>query len=105
MVRIDMSEYQGRHTVSRLMGAPLGYVDYEEGGPLTKYGTVWRKPYLFVLFDEIERAHADAFNTSPACSARSRPAEPRREGRLRSTRFRGRKSLGEFDFDHARPQA
>jgi ATP-dependent Clp protease ATP-binding subunit ClpB len=61
MVRIDMSEYQERHTVSRLVGAPPGYVGYEEGGQLTE--AVRRKPYAVVLFDEIEKAHADIFNT------------------------------------------
>jgi len=61
MVRIDMSEYQERHTVSRLLGAPPGYVGYEEGGQLTE--AVRRKPYSVVLFDEIEKAHADVFNT------------------------------------------
>ncbi|GAA3146772.1 ATP-dependent chaperone ClpB [Nonomuraea roseoviolacea subsp. carminata] len=61
MVRIDMSEYQERHTVSRLVGAPPGYVGYEEGGQLTE--AVRRKPYSVVLFDEIEKAHTDVFNT------------------------------------------
>jgi ATP-dependent Clp protease ATP-binding subunit ClpB len=61
MVRIDMSEYQERHTVSRLVGAPPGYVGYEEGGQLTE--AVRRKPYSVVLFDETEKAHADVFNT------------------------------------------
>ncbi|MFD6493791.1 ATP-dependent chaperone ClpB [Streptomyces sp. NPDC060188] len=61
MVRLDMSEYQERHTVSRLMGAPPGYVGYEEGGQLTE--AVRRKPYSVVLFDEIEKAHTDVFNT------------------------------------------
>ena len=61
MVRVDMSEYQERHTVSRLIGAPPGYVGYEEGGQLTE--AVRRKPYSVVLFDEIEKAHADVFNT------------------------------------------
>jgi ATP-dependent Clp protease ATP-binding subunit ClpB len=56
-----MSEYQERHTVSRLMGAPPGYVGYEEGGQLTE--AVRRKPYSVVLFDEIEKAHGDVFNT------------------------------------------
>ncbi|MER6945188.1 ATP-dependent chaperone ClpB [Nonomuraea sp. NPDC000554] len=60
MVRIDMSEYQERHTVSRLVGAPPGYIGYEEGGQLTE--AVRRKPYSVVLFDEIEKAHADVFN-------------------------------------------
>jgi ATP-dependent Clp protease ATP-binding subunit ClpB len=61
MVRLDMSEYQERHTVSRLVGAPPGYVGYEEGGQLTE--AVRRRPYAVVLFDEIEKAHADVFNT------------------------------------------
>jgi len=61
MVRVDMSEYQERHTVSRLVGAPPGYVGYEEGGQLTE--AVRRKPYSVVLFDEIEKAHTDVFNT------------------------------------------
>ena len=61
MVRLDMSEYQERHTVSRLVGAPPGYVGYEEGGQLTE--AVRRKPYSVVLFDEIEKAHGDVFNT------------------------------------------
>jgi ATP-dependent Clp protease ATP-binding subunit ClpB len=60
IVRIDMSEYQERHTVSRLVGAPPGYVGYEEGGQLTE--AVRRKPYSVVLFDEIEKAHSDVFN-------------------------------------------
>jgi ATP-dependent Clp protease ATP-binding subunit ClpB len=61
IVRLDMSEYQERHTVSRLMGAPPGYIGYEEGGQLTE--AVRRKPYSVVLFDEIEKAHPDVFNT------------------------------------------
>jgi ATP-dependent Clp protease ATP-binding subunit ClpB len=61
IVRIDMSEYQERHTVSRLVGAPPGYVGYEEGGQLTE--AVRRKPYSVVLFDEVEKAHPDVFNT------------------------------------------
>ncbi len=60
MVRLDMSEYQERHTVSRLVGAPPGYVGYEEGGQLTE--AVRRRPYRVVLFDEIEKAHQDVFN-------------------------------------------
>jgi ATP-dependent Clp protease ATP-binding subunit ClpB len=60
MVRIDMSEYQERHTVSRLVGAPPGYVGYEEGGQLTE--AVRRRPYSVVLFDEIEKAHPEVFN-------------------------------------------
>jgi ATP-dependent Clp protease ATP-binding subunit ClpB len=61
MIRLDMSEYQERHTVSRLVGAPPGYVGFEEGGQLTE--AVRRRPYSVVLFDEIEKAHADIFNT------------------------------------------
>ena len=61
MIRLDMSEYQERHTVSRLVGAPPGYVGYEEGGGLTE--AVRRRPYRVILFDEIEKAHPDVFNT------------------------------------------
>ncbi len=61
VVRIDMSEYQEKHTVSRLVGAPPGYVGYDEGGQLTE--AVRRRPYAVVLFDEIEKAHPDVFNT------------------------------------------
>ncbi len=60
MIRIDMSEYQEKHTVARLIGAPPGYVGFEEGGQLTE--TVRRRPYSVILFDEIEKAHADVFN-------------------------------------------
>ena len=60
MVRLDMSEYQERHTVARMIGAPPGYVGYEEGGQLTE--AVRRKPYSVVLFDEIEKAHPEVFN-------------------------------------------
>ncbi len=60
MIRIDMSEYQERHTVSRLVGAPPGYVGYEEGGQLTE--AVRRRPYAVVLFDEVEKAHPEVFN-------------------------------------------
>jgi len=60
MVRIDMSEYQEKHNVSRLVGAPPGYVGYEEGGQLTE--AVRRRPYAVVLLDEIEKAHPDVFN-------------------------------------------
>ena len=60
MTRIDMSEYQERHAVSRLVGAPPGYVGYDEGGQLTE--AVRRKPYSVVLLDEIEKAHPDTFN-------------------------------------------
>jgi len=61
MVRIDMSEYQERHSVSRLIGAPPGYIGYDEGGQLTE--AVRRRPYSVVLFDEIEKAHSDVFNS------------------------------------------
>ncbi len=61
MIRLDMSEYQERHTVSRLLGAPPGYIGYDEGGQLTE--AVRRKPYSVVLFDEVEKAHPDIFNT------------------------------------------
>jgi ATP-dependent Clp protease ATP-binding subunit ClpB len=60
MIRIDMSEYQEKHTVSRLIGAPPGYIGYEEGGQLTE--SVRRRPYSVVLFDEIEKAHSEVFN-------------------------------------------
>ncbi len=60
MIRIDMSEYQERHTVARLIGAPPGYVGYEEGGQLTE--AVRRRPYSVILFDEIEKAHPEVFN-------------------------------------------
>ena len=60
ITRIDMSEYQERHTVSRLVGAPPGYVGYDEGGQLTE--AVRRKPYSVILLDEIEKAHPDVFN-------------------------------------------
>ena len=60
MTRIDMSEYQEKHSVSRLVGAPPGYIGYEEGGQLTE--AIRRKPYSVVLFDEIEKAHPDVFN-------------------------------------------
>jgi len=60
LIRIDMSEYQERHTVSRLIGAPPGYVGYDEGGQLTE--AVRRRPYSVILFDEIEKAHTEVFN-------------------------------------------
>ena len=60
LIRIDMSEYMEKFTVSRLVGAPPGYVGYEEGGQLTE--KVRRKPYSIVLLDEIEKAHSDVFN-------------------------------------------
>lgn len=60
MIRIDMSEYQERHTVARLIGAPPGYVGYDEGGQLTE--AIRRRPYAVILFDEVEKAHAEVFN-------------------------------------------
>ncbi|MFQ5875154.1 MAG: AAA family ATPase, partial [Dehalococcoidia bacterium] len=60
MVRVDMSEYMEKHTVSRLIGAPPGYVGYDEGGQLTE--AVKRRPYRVILFDEVEKAHPDVFN-------------------------------------------
>merc|ERR1712196_407327 len=60
MVRLDMSEYMERHTVSKLIGSPPGYVGYQEGGQLTE--AVRRRPYTVILFDEIEKAHPDIFN-------------------------------------------
>ena len=60
MVRIDMSEYMEKHSVARLIGAPPGYVGYDEGGSLTE--AVRRRPYQVVLFDEVEKAHPDVFN-------------------------------------------
>ncbi len=60
MIRIDMSEYMEKHSVSRMIGSPPGYVGYDEGGQLTE--PVRRRPYSVVLFDEIEKAHPDVFN-------------------------------------------
>jgi len=60
MIRLDMSEFMERHTVSKLIGSPPGYVGYAEGGNLTE--SVWKKPYSLILFDEIEKAHPDVFN-------------------------------------------
>ncbi len=71
MVRIDMSEYMEKHSVSRLVGAPPGYVGYEEGGQLTEM--VRRRPYSVVLLDEIEKAHPDVFNTLAAGDGRRPP--------------------------------
>lgn len=65
MVRIDMSEYMEKYSVSRLIGAPPGYVGYDEGGQLTE--AVRRKPYSVVLFDEVEKAHPDVFNVLCKC--------------------------------------
>src|SRR6202042_1398216 len=60
MIRIDMSEYMERHSVARMIGAPPGYVGYDEGGALTE--AVRRRPYQIILFDEVEKAHSDVFN-------------------------------------------
>src|SRR5690606_27945534 len=60
MVRLDMSEFMEKHSVSRLLGAPPGYVGYEEGGKLTE--AIRRRPYSVLLFDEVEKAHPDVFN-------------------------------------------
>ena len=78
MIRIDMSEYQERHTVSRLIGAPPGYVGYDEGGQLTE--AVRRKPYSVVLFDEIEKAHHEVFNTLLQLLDDGRLTRPRPHG-------------------------
>ena len=72
MIRIDMSEYMERHTVSRLVGSPPGYVGHDEGGQLTE--KVRRKPYSVVLFDEIEKAHEDVWSWTMAASQIPRAA-------------------------------
>ena len=85
MVRIDMSEYMEKHTVSRLVGAPPGYVGYEEGGQLTE--AVRRRPYAVVLLDEIEKAHPDVFNVLLAgARGRSPDRRPGPHGRLHQHR-------------------
>ncbi len=71
MVRIDMSEYMEKHAVARLIGAPPGYVGYDEGGQLTE--AVRRRPYSVILFDEIEKAHPDVFNVLLAGARRWAP--------------------------------
>ncbi len=68
LVRLDMSEYMEKHAVARMIGAPPGYVGYEEGGQLTE--AVRRRPYSVILFDEIEKAHPDVFNILLANSGR-----------------------------------
>ena len=102
IVRLDMSEYMEKHTVARLIGAPPGYVGYEEGGQLTE--AVRRRPYAVVLLDEIEKAHPDVFNDAAADHGRRppdrRPGPHRRlhqhgpdhdlERRLAAHRRRGR---------------
>ena len=75
MIRLDMSEYMERHTVAKLIGAPPGYLGYDEGGKLTE--AVRRRPFAVVLLDEIEKAHPDVFNillqASPATSRTGNP--------------------------------
>ena len=85
MVRIDMSEYMEKHSVSRLVGAPPGYVGYEEGGQLTE--AVRRRPYAVILLDEIEKAHPDVFNVLLAADGRRPPdRRPGPHGRLHEHR-------------------
>ena len=95
MVRLDMSEYMEKHTVARLIGAPPGYIGYEEGGQLTE--AVRRKPYSVVLLDEIEKAHPDVFNVLLA-GARGRPPDrrPRPHGELQEHR-------DHHDLEHRQP--
>ena len=69
MVRIDMSEYGEKHSVARLVGAPPGYIGYDQGGQLTE--AVRRRPYTVILFDEIEKAHPDVFDVLLRCSTRA----------------------------------
>ena len=81
MIRIDMSEYMEKHSVARLIGAPPGYVGYEEGGALTE--AVRRRPYQVILFDEIEKAHPDVFNVLLQVLGRRPPdRRPGPHGRL-----------------------
>ena len=94
MVRIDMSEYMEKHSVSRLVGAPPGYVGYEEGGQLTE--AVRRRPYAVVLLDEIEKAHPDVFNIAAAGDGRRPPdRRPGPHGRLHEHR-------ADHDLEHRR---
>src|SRR5690606_2387539 len=84
MVRIDMSEYMEKHAVARLIGAPPGYVGYEEGGQLTE--AVRRRPYSVILFAEIEKAQSDVFNTRLQCLDAGRPTDSQgRTGDIRNT--------------------
>ena len=78
MVRLDMSEFMERHTVSKLIGSPPGYVGYNEGGQLTE--AVRRRPYTVVLFDEIEKAHPDVFNMMLQVRAAAHPVASKRRG-------------------------
>ncbi len=96
MVRIDMSEYMEKHSVSRLLGAPPGYVGYEEGGQLTE--AVRRRPYSVVLLDEIEKAHSDVFNTLLAGDGRR--AVDRRSGQDRGLQ----EHRVDHDLEPARPR-
>ena len=92
ITRIDMSEYQEKHSVSRLVGAPPGYVGYDEGGQLTE--AVRRKPYSIVLLDEIEKAHPDTFNIL---------LQVLDDGRLTDNKGRVvnfKKHAGHHDFQH-----
>ena len=95
MIRIDMSEYMEKHTVARLIGAPPGYVGYEEGGQLTE--AVRRRPYCVILFDEIEKAHHDVFNVH-AADPRRRPPD-RRPGPHRRLQEHRR----DHDLEHRQP--
>ena len=92
LVQIDMSEYMEKHNVSRLIGAPPGYVGYEEGGQLTE--KIRRRPYAVVLLDEIEKAHPDVFNMLLAGDGR-RPAD-------RQLRPQRRFPQRDPDHDHQR---
>ena len=87
LIRIDMSEYMEKHSVARLIGAPPGYVGYEEGGALTE--AVRRRPYQVILFDEIEKAHPDVFNVLLA-GARRRPAHRRARPHRRLPQYANR---------------
>ncbi len=87
MIRIDMSEFMEKHSVSRLIGAPPGYVGYDEGGALTE--AVRRKPYSVILFDEVEKAHPDVFNVLLQLRRRrSHDRRPGTHGRLQEHRDR-----------------
>ena len=92
MVRLDMSEYMERHTVSKLIGSPPGYVGYNEGGQLTE--AVRRRPYTVVLFDEVEKAHPDVFNLM---------LQIFEDGRLTDSKGRTidfKNTLLNYDFEH-----
>ena len=95
MIRIDMSEYQEKHTVARLVGAPPGYVGYEEGGQLTE--AVRRRPYCVILFDEIEKAHPDVFNALLQVLDDGRLTD----GQGRTVDFKN--THGHHDLEHRQP--